>query len=212
MAGALHFQVMSGLRGLLTVLTTAALLCGDARAVAPIVRDQDIERALKLAQARDDTRAQFHAPYIVNVNDATLERVEVITEFRRYVLTTEEQLRMGRWLFAQGIKDAQGILRPWRGRLSLVSRLRFHPHNTLLGLPPYELTIGDPDIVPVDVVRTPITALLSGKAHDWSAPLLGATIESVFDAVSVGDTVRPVRLSLDGKDVARVSIDFSKLE
>ena len=98
--------------GRLAAAAMVVLLQGDVRAIAPVVRDQDIERALKLAQAREETRAEFHAPYIVRVNDATLEQIEVVSEFRRYVLTTEEKLRMGNWLFAQGIRDAQQMLKP----------------------------------------------------------------------------------------------------
>lgn len=203
---------MSSVRWVLTVVAVAVVLHGNPGAIAPDLRDRDIERALKLAQAFDDKRAQFHAPYVVNVTDATLERVEVISEFRRYVLTTEDQLRQGRWLFAQSIKQAQEMLRPWRGRLSVVARVRFHPQNTLTTIPPYDLTLAGPDLLPVDVIRTPITALLSGKPGDFFAPLMGATLEAVFDAASVAQTVRPVRLSLAGQDVARVTIDFAKLE
>ena len=190
----------------------AAVLVAGARAVAPVVSDKDIERALKLAQASEDKRAKFHAPYILQVNDATLERVEVVTEFRRYVLTTEDQLRQGRWLFAQSITGAQQMLRPWRGRLSLVARLRFHPQNTLMTVPLYELTIGGPDLLPINVTRTPITALNSGKPGDFFAPILGATLEAVFDAAPMAQAARPVRLSLAGQEVARTTIDFAKLE
>jgi hypothetical protein len=199
-------------RAVLTASIMAAVLAGDLRAIAPVVRDKDIERALKLAQAFEEKRAQFHAPYIVNVSDATLERVEIVSEFRRYVLTTEDQLRQGRWLFAQSIKDAQQMLRPWRGRLSLAARVRFHPQNTLSVVPAYDLALAGPDLPPIDLVRTPITALFSGKRGDFYAPLIGATIDAVFDAAPIGDTVRPVRLSLAGQEVARVTIDFAKLE
>ncbi len=190
----------------------AASLAASARAVAPVVGDKDIERALKLAQATEDKRAQFHAPYIVQVNEATFERVEVVTEFRRYVLTTEDQLRQGRWLFAQSIKDPKEMLRPWRGRLSLVARLRFHPQNTLAMVPLYDLAIGGPDLLPIKLTRTPITALSSGKPGDFFAPILGAALEAVFDAAQVDHAARPVRLSLDGKEIARTTIDFARLE
>jgi hypothetical protein len=198
--------------GLVAAVTMIILLRGDLRAVATVLTDKDIERALKLAQAREDHRARFHAPYIVRVNDATLEQVEVITEFRRYVLTVEEKLRMGNWLFAQGIRGAQEALKPWRGRLSLVARLRFHPQNTLIGIPPYEIAIGGPDLAALKVERTPITALLSGKARDFNAPLMGATIEAVFDTALVGQTARPVTISLATRPVASVTIDFARLE
>jgi hypothetical protein len=203
---------MSPVRASLTASIVALALVADAHAIAPVVGDRDIERALKLAQARDDTRAQFHAPYIVNVPHATLERVEVVSEFRRYVLAAEEQLRQGHWLFAQSIKDAQAMLRPWRGRVSLVARLRFHPQNTLTMVPPYALAVAGPDLVPLDQVRTPITALFSGKRGDFFAPLMGATLEGIFDAASVAQTVRPVRLTLEGQEIARITIDFAPLE
>jgi hypothetical protein len=203
---------MSCARGLVAAVLLAVVLHGDVAAIAVALRDRDIERALKLAQTFDDARARFHAPYVLTVNDPTLERVEVVTEYRRYVLTTEEQLRQGRWLFAQSIKDAQEMLRPWRGRMAILARLRFHPQNTLSALPLYDVTLAGPDLRAVDVVRTPITALRSGRPGDLFAPLMGATIEAVFDAASVAQTVRPVRLSLDGQEVARITIDFAKLE
>jgi hypothetical protein len=197
--------------GFLTAAAMVLLLQGDIRALTPALRDKDIERALKLAQARDEIRAQFHAPYIVHVNDATLEQVEVVSEFRRYVLTAEEKLRMGNWLFARSIRDAQEALKPWRGRLSLVARLRFHPQNALSTIPPYVVTVV-PDVEPLNVVRTPINAPLSGRRGDFSAPLMGATIEVVFDAAAVGQTKRPVIVWLPGQEVARVTVDFTRLE
>jgi hypothetical protein len=203
---------MSCIRACLTASIAAVALVADAHAIATVVRDKDIERALKLAQAPDGKRAEFHAPYILNVPNPTLERVEVVTEFRRYVLTTEEQLRHGRWLFAQSIKGAQELLRPWRGRMALVARLRFHPQNTLTMVPAYALAVGGPDLAPLDLVRTPITALSSGRRDDFYAPLMGATLEAIFDAASIAQTVRPVWLSLDGQEIARITIDFSTIE
>jgi hypothetical protein len=188
----------------LAAVTIAILLQGEVRAIATVLSEKDIERALKLAQEPEQKRAQFHAAYVVRVNDATVEHIEVVTEFRRYVLATEEQLRLGNWLFARSVRDAQEKLRPWRQRVSLVARLRFHPQNTLMGIPPYEIAIGGPDLAPLDVVRTPITAL--------NAPLMGATIEAVFNAVAVGQTVRPVSVSLAARFVASVAIDFGRLE
>jgi hypothetical protein len=47
---------------------------------------------------------------------------------------------------------------------------------------------------------------------DFNAPIMGATIEGIFDAASVGQTARPVIVSLAGQDVARVTVDFAKLE
>src|SRR5205814_1405981 len=86
------------------------------RLLAPGVRD--IERAMRLAQERPDKRDEFHSPYIVRLlNDATVEMIDIITEFRRYVLTAEKELNLGHWLFAQGTQEAEAAVQPWRGRL-----------------------------------------------------------------------------------------------
>jgi hypothetical protein len=204
---------MSSACRLLVGVTIAVVLQPDLRAinVAPGLRD--IDRAMKLAQERTETREQFHSPYIVRLlNHVTVEAIDVITEFRRYVLTAEKELSLGHWLFAQGTREAQAAVQPWRGQLSMVARLRFHPHNTLLSVPPYEITIGRPDLAAVDVIRTPITALPSGKRRDAVTPLMGATIEALFDAAPVGQTVRPVMVMLAGQEIARVTIDFARLE
>jgi hypothetical protein len=194
------------------VIAVALTLGSTVGAISTTVGDKDIERASRLAQSAPDVRARFHAPYIVSVNDPTLERLEVITEYRRYVVTTEEQLRLGHWLFAQTIEGAQQLVRPWRGRVSLTARLRFHPQNTFNTVPAYDLTVGDPDLSALELARTPITALHSGNPRELFAPILGATLDAVFDASAIAGTVRPVRLSLGVQEVARVTIDFSKLE
>jgi hypothetical protein len=52
---------------------------------------QDVDRALTLARSREAERERFHAPYIQVVNLPFIERVEVVSEFRRVVLLAEEQ-------------------------------------------------------------------------------------------------------------------------
>lgn len=207
-----YTSVMPRARGMLAAVTIALLFGGDLRAINVAPASRDVERALRLAQAFEDQRQRFHAPYTIRVNDATVDQIEVVTEFRRYVLAAEEQLRQGHWLFAQDAKGAQTALQSWRGRVSLVARLRFHPQNTLISLPPYNVTVGGPDVAPLDVVRTPVTAPLSGVRGDLNTPIMGATIEGIFDAVPLGQTVRPVIVSLAGQDIARVTVDFAKLE
>ena len=204
---------MSCARRLVVGVAVAVVLQSGVRAinVAPGLRD--IERAMRLAQERPEKREEFHSPYIVRLlNDATVEMIDIITEFRRYVLTAEKELSLGHWLFAQGTQEAEAAVQPWRGRLSTVARIRFHPQNRFVAVPPFDIRMGRPDLAPVDVVRAPITALPSGRRGDVSTPLIGATIEALFDAASVGQTVRAVIIMLDGQEVARVTIDFARLE
>src|SRR5436190_15254821 len=59
----------------------------------------EMERALTTGRAFDAERARFHQPYVLAINDPTVERIEIITEFRRVVLFAEEQIRQGDHMF-----------------------------------------------------------------------------------------------------------------
>jgi hypothetical protein len=194
----------------LVAFASAVLLQAGVRAIILAPTPADIERTLKLAQAPEQRRAAFHKPYVIRPDHPLVEQIDVITEFRRYVLTTEEQLRMGNWLFAQSAKDAQEKAKPFRGQLTLAARLRFHPQNVLISVPAYELSLG-PNLAPLEQTRTPIYAAW-GRRSDTAAPIIGATVEAVFDASSVGQTAKPALLSLEGKPVAIVTIDFARLD
>jgi hypothetical protein len=188
------------------------LACAHLGAIDLAVDDGDIARALKIAGQPEDARAQFHAPYILPLNDATIERMEVITEFRRCVLLTEEQLQRGNWMFSQGVREAREALQPWHGRVSVVVRLRFHPHNTFLDVPDYELRLGAPAVEPVNIIRTPVRGPLSGRRGDLSAPLLGAIIETEFAAEDVGQSTRLVSVWLGGEMIGRAAVPFGSLD
>ena len=42
------------------------------------------------------------------VGDPVLEQIDIITEFRRYVMAAEEQLRLGNWTVARGSRSLGG--------------------------------------------------------------------------------------------------------
>jgi hypothetical protein len=179
--------------------------------------DLDAERAIGIATDSEAVRMRFHAPYIIEVGDATVERVEVITEFRRLVLTAEDHLKLGNWLIARGGYDRQGrtmkdALLPWKGRVSISVRLRFHPQNTYGELPPSESVLGEPPIASLDVIRTPIHAIASGDRPGSFSPLMGAVVETVFDAAIVGQRNASIRVMVSGQEVTRLTVDFSRLE
>jgi len=170
----------------------------------------EMERALTIGRAFDAERARFHQPYVLGINDPTVERIEIITEFRRVVLFAEEQIRQGDHMF--GIRQVEAAMRPWHGKVTIVARLRFHPLNTLLSAPPYEAGVGDPPIAPLDVRRTSLYALASHRKPAAPTPLAGAVVESDFDAAAVGQSLRQIRIMLEGKEVVRTSIDFATLQ
>jgi hypothetical protein len=205
-------------RRLLRLLLSAMLLASPAPggAITVALSEADIARALKIGRESEQVRSRFHAPYVIPVNDATVERVEVITEFRRYVMAAEEQVKLGNWIVAQGGTDLSGrsikaMVRSWHGRVSIRTGLRFHPQNTYGDVPPVEHVVGDPPIAALDVIRTPITAPASGPKQGFQ-PLMGAVIETAFDAALVARTSEPIRILLGGQEIKRLTVDFSRLE
>src|SRR5262245_40183762 len=88
------------------VIVLAMPLRGSA--IIESLTDADISRALSLANGPAASRAAFHKPYIVTLDDPTIEQVDVITEFRRFVLAAEEQLEAGNWMMGRGSTDQKG--------------------------------------------------------------------------------------------------------
>jgi len=194
------------------MLSAASLPVG---AITEKVTDQDIARAFNLANSGDAQRASFHAAYIVPIVDPLIEQLEVITEFRRFVLAAEEEIKGGNWVLGRGGYDSKGrslkdLLRPMTGQVTVRARLRFHPLNNYYVVPPVDIFLGDPTLLPLNATRTPSYAPKS----EPGSPLviLGAIVDISFNAPTIDDRVLPVRVLLDGAEVARAQVDFSRFE
>jgi hypothetical protein len=194
-----------------TIVTLAAH--ASLAALDTDISDADIRRAIEVAIGSDTVREQFHARYRIAVQDATVEALEVITEFRRFVLASEEQLASGNWMVARGGYDANGrtlkqMLEGSKGRVSIKARLRFHPHHSYASLPGAEILLGDPSYLAIDHVTTP---LIGWSEVGVSAGLTGSVLEVSFNAPSIEDRVLPVGIVFDGKEILRTTVDFSRL-
>ena len=178
------------------------------------VTAEDIERVLAIARMRDKERAPFHAPYIVKVDAPFVESVEVVTELRRVVLLAEERIRKGDHGFGYSVTQARHAIAPWKQRVAFVARMRFHPQNNYVDVPNVEITLAGADGKPMGVLKQPILSLPTGTpaAAGDRLPVLGAMVEAVFDATTVGQTIREVIVWLEGKEVARTKIDLGKLD
>jgi len=175
----------------------------------------DIERGLALARGRESERAAFHARYVLKPNDPSIEQIEVVTEFRRLVLLAEDHLSRADWMFTQGVKAAETELEPWRGLITLVVRVRFHPLNMYVSVPALHVTLGAPPggqpFQPLDMTTKGVFAPPASK-NNKATPLLGAIGNAIFDAAAVGQGQRPVIVVLDTTELFRTTIDFGKLE
>jgi len=204
---------------LLRLAAVAALLvlvCAPIAGVAEVMTEREIAQALNIANGSDASRALFHAPYGVAIDDPLVEHLEIITEFRRFVLAAEDQLKAGNWMMARGGFDAKGrtlkdLLRPVGGQVSIRARLRFHPHNNYVTLPAFDILLGEPTLLAINAIRTPHVTPATGEPGTRDV-IDGATIETFYNAPTIADRVLPLRLFSEGKEVARVSVDFSRVE
>jgi hypothetical protein len=197
------------------VLAAFLLVRVPVAGVTEVMTDREIAHALNIANGSEASRGLFHAPYNVAIDDPLIEHVEVITEFRRFVLAAEEQLKNGNWMMARGGYDTKGrtlkdLLRARAGQVSIRAQLRFHPHNNYVTLPPFDILLGSPTLLAIDAIRTPhITPAGEPGTRDT---LYAATIETFYNAPTIADRVLPLRLLFEGKEVARLSVDFSRVE
>jgi len=190
------------------VMRRLASGCLAAALVWPMTQAES-ERALALGRAFDAERAKFHRPYLIPVSDATVERLEIVTEFRRVVLFAEEQIQHGDHMF--GVRQSEAALARWHGRVTIVAHLRFHPLNTYISAPSYDVIAGDPPIEQLDLRRTALYAQASNKKGRQTA-LSGEIVEADFDAQTIGQAVRPIRVVFEGKEVTKTTVDFARLE
>ena len=179
------------------------------RALDVALSQEDIERALAIARGSQAERARFHSRYLFATNDATVTQLEVTTEFRRFVVTAEDRLQHGDWMFAQGTRAAERALAPRRGQMTIVARLRFNPLNTYISVPAFEISLGVPSL---DSRTTAQYAPPIPSQKDTATSLVGALLETDFAAASIGQTARPVSVLLNGKELTRVTVDFAHIE
>jgi hypothetical protein len=199
-----------------------------ALAFVATVGSAEIERAQQVARSRDAERTQFHRKYLFDVPGDPVRQIEVITEFRRLVMVTEDHLRLGDQMFSRSVRDAEAALAPTRGLLTLKAQLRFHPLNTYAAIPAFRLAIGPPTppasafpaAPPVAAALVALDTQVTGqysmpfKTRDGHAVsiLTGATLQADIPPSRVGQASRPVGVVLDGKELVRTPIDFARFD
>ena len=200
-----------------TATLSAVQMTLDARAVS---------EAIAIGQSRVDAdRARFHAPYRIPVNKPPIDFVEVVTPFRRVVMHTESRARVGDRSFGQ--RQALELLNATPAELDIWVELTFHPLNTYVGVPPFEVLLADRSgvrIPPRAFERLPrYGARVDGEPSrlavpggialpGGSQPMLGGTIIAQFDGGPINATGVYDVLIVEGKaEPARVRVDLGRL-
>jgi hypothetical protein len=170
----------------------------------------DVEQALVIARSREHERAAFHAKYIQEINAPFLDRAEVVTELRRVVLLAEERAARGDRQFSYSTTRAIDALKVWRRRVSVIARVRFHPQNNYVNVPSVMLELEGNKAALIGVQRDPIYAFPGRKGE--FVPVLGALVEGVFEAEALGQAPREFVVSLDGKELARMTFNLAAID
>ena len=178
----------------------------------------EIERAQQVARGRDSEREQFHRRYLFDLHNPDVTQIEVVTEFRRLVLLTEDHIRRGDWLFSRSVPSAEQALGSSRGLVTIRAIVRFNPLNTYITPPPYLLTLGAPSAGTASPValETDVSPQFFGpfKARNGKmlSSLIGATVEADVPAAQLGQSSRSVGVVLEGKELARATVAFGQLD
>jgi hypothetical protein len=130
----------------------AAVTTIGVRAYDATLERRDLEQALAIAHSTiESTHLAFHADYRFHVLTPPVDFVEVVTPFRRVVLSAETAVRTGRRMFGQ--REALDALQPDPERLEVFVELTFHPMNTFVGVPAYDV-----ELAPVGAPRPRVPA------------------------------------------------------
>ena len=211
------------------LLSLVGLLIGAPTfvgAIAEQISDPDIRQAIAVAHRGDPLLSSVHAPYTLTLGDPTFDRVEVITEYRRVVMTAEEHLKLGElW----DVTKAKPALAPYRGLVSFVLWIKFPPQNLTLPpqlapLPNYELILypkgippppAKPEILKVGAVSQTLLFPAGGGnflVGPTGSGMSGVRIEGSVPFASLeprGRTI--VGLLLDGKEQRQLVFNLASL-
>jgi len=199
------------------VSTDAVQLTLDRRA---------LDEAINIGQSRiESERTRFHVPYRVRVARSPIDWIDVITPFHRVELAAEMNARSGRSQFGQ--REALDTLRDVPKQIDLLIEMSFHPLNTFVAVPSYQVDVilpGNRHLAPHRVERyprfgprpeSPGPALPTPNASPefgGGRPIVGGTMIAALDGSSFDPTQLVDVIVLDGKtELARVAVDLGRM-
>ncbi len=207
-----------------TVLSVLLVVSGVVlSAYAPRLDQRAIADAVSIGQSDSDAaRARVHQSYRVHLALAPIDHVDVMTPFRRVVAAAEDRARIGDRFFGQ--RDATAVLARHGEGIDIVIELTFHPLNTYVGVPDYDVSIRSRDArvirargvqrVPRFTPRVggmPVTGAGPGTGAGGQ-PLLGGTILARFERADLDPQgTFDVVIEESRKEVARGRIQLASL-
>jgi hypothetical protein len=196
----------------LILLATASATASDAVQKVDLPAVDEALLLIRAGTAAELTR--FNQPYRITVGKAPVDYIEVVTPFRRIVLAGSARRALGDRSFGQ--RQALDLLAESATRLDIYVEMTFHPQNTYVGVPAYDvaLTVDGRRIAALDTTRIsrgtpriegpPAVPAPRAAAVPLGSTLLGATLIGGFDLDAVAPAgVYDVVVELSGEEVAR---------
>lgn len=214
-------------RGVAAAVGWIAYAAVSAGAVQLTLDRRAVEEAIYIGQSRiESERTRFHAPYRVRVTQPPIDWVDVITPFHRVELAAEMNARAGGRLFGQ--RDALAVLKDAPNQVDLLIEMSFHPLNTFVAVPSYQVEIvvaGGRRLVPRRVERFPRFGPRSESAgpalptpnaspvFGGGQPVVGGTMIAALDGSTFNPNQIVEMVVLDGKkELARAAIDLARMK
>lgn len=191
----------------------------------PMLDRRGIEEAIQAGQARFDAeRTRLHNTYRLSVSRAPVDWIDVLTPFYRVALAAEARARLGDRTFGQ--RESLALLNASPNLFELVIELTFHPLNTYVGVPNYQVTLNRGQEKPVAAQSInryprfgPRTQSTPALPDPNAAPVLGkddqmsgGTVIARFAVDAVDASGRYDIVIADGnQEIVRTVVDFAKL-
>ena len=210
-----------------TVFLFLALAAG-ASALQPVLDRIAIDEAIAIGNSRiESVGTRFHQPYRIRVNRAPLDFIDIVTPFRRVEIEAESRARAGNRSLSQ--REALAILDTSGSDLDVFVELTFHPLNTYIGVPDYDVSfvrVGGgapvPAIPPRGIQRiprygprldgTPLPYPVAPSVPRGSEPILGGTVIAKFNVNLIDPTgVYDVVVSQAGNELTRARVNLAAL-
>ena len=203
------------------------LMCGSvASAMQPTLDRRGIEEAIQSGQSRlDAERGRFHAVYRITVSRPPVDWIDVITPYYRVALAAEARARLGDRTFGQ--REASAALNLAPNLVELVVEMTFHPLNTFVGVPAYDVTLVGAPSKPVKaqyinrIPRFGPRVDLGGPTlpNPNAAPILGSgqsmlggTMVAQFPVEALDPNGRyDIVIADGGKEMIRAGLELGKM-
>ena len=167
--------------------------------LALAVADQEISLrdAVAIGRTQDEARFDaFNRGYNLSPS-GTIDRAEIVTEFRRAVLIMRAHAQQGDYAF--GPTDLAKALVPYHGLVTCIVQVRLHPLNTFVKEPAYELYISTGPRSPPIASKTMKREAVYAPGAGPGSGAMAVRLEASFPRTAMEEAAAPLLMVMDEK-------------